>query len=74
MVKTKRSQRATLAGYLEASKTSQVAFARELGISESFVSEILSGHKFPGRRLALRIADTYGIPLASLLGQNKKAA
>jgi transcriptional regulator with XRE-family HTH domain len=43
------------------------AFARELGISESFLSEILSGKAVPSKKLALHISKKTGIPVLNLL-------
>ena len=45
----------TLADYLRGSGTSQRDFAARLGLSPSYLCEIVRGRKTPGLRLAVRI-------------------
>lgn len=53
--------------YLTSTGTSQSAFAERVGISASFLSEILSGPKEPGAEMAQKIeAATDGaVPMAA---------
>lgn len=41
--------------------------ARQLGISESYLSEILPGQRTPSKRLAVKISRITGIPILNLL-------
>ena len=41
--------------------------ARELGISESYLSEVLSGQRSLSKKLAQKISGITGIPVLSLL-------
>lgn len=41
-----------------------------LGISESYLSEILSGKKAPSKKAALKISQQTGIPVVNLLYPN----
>ena len=41
--------------------------AREFGITTAHLSMILSGKRFPSRKLALKISEKTGIPLINLL-------
>jgi len=41
--------------------------AQQLGISESYLSEILSGQKTPSKRLAIKISKITNIPILNLL-------
>lgn len=41
--------------------------ARQLEISESYLSEILSGQRTPSKRLAVKISRITNIPLLNLL-------
>ena len=47
--------------------SSTEGIAHLLGISESFLSEMLSGIGLPFKELALRISETTGIPVLNLL-------
>lgn len=47
--------------------------ARHLGISESYLSEVLSGHRSLSKKLALKISDKTGIPVLDLLYPNDEA-
>jgi plasmid maintenance system antidote protein VapI len=55
--------------FLEQEKRTQRAFAREAGLSEGFVSQLVRGHERCGRDAALRIvaASDGAIDLAELL-------
>lgn len=46
---------------------SQTALADRLGISKSYLSEIESGKKSPTLELIQKYAETFGMPLSSLL-------
>ena len=46
---------------------SQTALAERLGISKSYLSEIESGKKSPTLELIQKYAETFGMPLSSLL-------
>lgn len=46
-----------LARYLEKSKLTQAAFARRIDVAPSYVSMLLNGTFWPGRRLMLRIVE-----------------
>jgi len=56
-----------LAQYLEKSGESQTAFARRIGVSQSYISRIANGIQNPPLDLALRIADLANIPIESLV-------
>lgn len=55
----------TLRAFIEKSNLSAAAFARQVGCSTSFLSEILSGAKEPGLNLAIRIekASSGAVPI-----------
>lgn len=61
-----------LANYLKKSGITQRAFAEKVGVSDSYISEIVNGTKSPGLRLALRIATATGgvVSVASLLPED----
>lgn len=72
----KRSRRGPKADYsglsgaaLELAKaigdTPQARAARELGVTPAFFNHLIRGRKVPGRELAIRIRDKYGIPIDS---------
>lgn len=66
----------TLAQYLEDRKCAQVEFAREAGLSTSYVNEIVRGVKTPSLAVAVKIARiTNGsVSIDSLLPVEKIAA
>lgn len=45
----------------------QTALAERLGISKSYLSELESGKKSPTLELLQKYAETFGMPLSSLL-------
>jgi len=45
----------------------QSALAKELGISRSYISELESGNRSPSLDLLNRYADTFNIPVSSLV-------
>jgi len=49
----------------------QSAFARELGISPGYLSQLEMGLRKPSRELVSRIADTFGASLDYLLREDK---
>ena len=57
----------SLAEFREIKGLSQRRMASDLGISEPYLSEILSGKRTPSKRLALRISERTGIPVLALL-------
>lgn len=60
--------------YKEQNGLSGRALAQALGISESYLSEVLSGQSSFSKKLAQRISEITGIPVINLLypsgGQN----
>jgi len=48
--------------YLAQRQISQATLARELGITPSHLSQIISGHETPSLRLATRLEHLTGIP------------
>lgn len=64
----------TLREYVNAQprQKTQGAIARDLGISDSMLSNYLSGARIPGRETALRLSSQCGIALEGLL--NPEAA
>ena len=47
--------------------------ARQFGISESYLSEVLSGHRSLSKKLAVRISEKTGIPILNLLYPKNEA-
>ena len=47
----------------------QVAFAKELGISEGYLSRLISGQSQPSLPLAVRISNRTGVPIEQLLAE-----
>lgn len=41
----------------------QARAARELGCTPAFFNHLIRGRKAPGRELAIRIRDVYGVPV-----------
>lgn len=60
-----RWRMATLHQYMTARKLTQRELAARLGLSVSYVNELLKGNKTPGLRVALRIQEETGVPVAS---------
>lgn len=58
----KDSASAQLRAYLKRERLTQSAFAAELGISNSHLSELLSEQTTPSLSLAARIENVTGIP------------
>jgi len=58
---------ANLAEYKEKKGLSGRDMARHFEISESYLSEVLSGQKTPSKKLAQRISALTGIPVLNLL-------
>lgn len=57
--------RAQLRGWLTRSKLNQVQGANALGITETYMSLLLSGHRRPGRDNAIKLERLTGIPVAA---------
>lgn len=57
----------TLADYFKRTGQSKRALAKELGVSESYISFISAGKRQPSLALALRIESITGVPAASLV-------
>lgn len=75
MAHTHRKAFPNLQAYFEApGAPSQGEFAARVKMSESFLSEILSGKSRPGFLLALRIAEKANIPVESLAAGSAHAA
>lgn len=53
--------------YLKSTRTTQSALAAELGISDSHISEVLSGQASPSMVLADRIENLTGIPMRAFV-------
>ncbi len=58
---------ASLAEYKAKKAITARVLARELGISESYLSEILAGKRTPSKKLASQISEKTGIPVLNLL-------
>lgn len=58
---------ASLAEYKEKSGLSGRVLARELGISEAYLSQVLSGQRSLSKKLAQKISEKTGIPILNLL-------
>jgi len=56
-----------LADYFKRTGQSKRALAKELGVSESYISFISAGKRQPSLALALRIESITGVPAASLV-------
>jgi predicted transcriptional regulator len=65
-----------LGAYLEHTGESQVAFAKRVGVHQSYISRIVAGQFSPGFDLALRIvaATGHAIPVESLSLRHRKGA
>lgn len=61
---------ATLSEYLKENDITQSAFAQRVGVSRSYMSEIVSGIRTPRLQLALQIQTASGgqVDIASLVG------
>ncbi len=57
--------RAQLRSWLTRSKLNQVQGANALGITETYMSLLLSGHRRPGRDNAIKLERLTGIPVAA---------
>ena len=67
------SSMSNLRTYLSAQSLSQTDFAKLLGISKSYLSEIASGSKVPGLALALKIqAQTQGVVALDSFGADAR--
>jgi transcriptional regulator with XRE-family HTH domain len=64
-VKPKKIYR-TIPEYLAAAGLSQAEFAERLGISQSHLSQIISGHRSASLELAHQIEDLTGVPTRAL--------
>lgn len=54
--------------HLKREGISQNQFAREMGVSHGYMSELMHGTKRPGLRLALRMEQATGIPVREFAG------
>jgi transcriptional regulator with XRE-family HTH domain len=59
------SGRERLAEYRKRSKLNQRELARLIGITDAYLSQVLSGKRFPGRENALLIERLTGVPVES---------
>lgn len=64
----------TLADYFEQTGSSQIALARKLQISKSYVSMLVAGERQPALDLALRIEALTGVPAHALVSAEKVAS
>lgn len=63
-----------LADYLDQAGVTQRAFAKKVGVSPSYICEIVKGTKSPGLKLALRIvAATGGVVSVGALANVERA-
>ena len=60
-------QTVSLADYKDKKGLSGRDLARELGISEAYLSQVLSGQRSLSKKLAQRISALTGIPVLNLL-------
>jgi len=60
-------QTVSLADYKDKKGLSGRDLARELGISEAYLSQVLSGQRSLSKKLARRISALTGIPVLNLL-------
>ena len=60
-----QSGRERLTEYRKRSKMNQRTLARLIGITEAYLSQVLSGKRFPGRENALLIERLTGVPVES---------
>jgi transcriptional regulator with XRE-family HTH domain len=59
--------REQLAAWLRRSKLKQCDFARQIHITDAYLSQVLSGKRRPSLPIAVRIEDQTGIPVRSWL-------
>lgn len=57
--------RERLAQYRDRSRLKQYELARLIGVTDSYLSQLLSGRRKPGRDIAIRIEAQTGIPVQS---------
>ena len=57
----------SIRAYLDDTETTQTEFAKRLGISQSGLNMIVNGKRIPRRKLAIKIAQITGVPLARVL-------
>jgi transcriptional regulator with XRE-family HTH domain len=62
-----KMQTVSLADYKDKKGLSGRDLARELGISEAYLSQVLSGQRSLSKKLARRISALTGIPVLNLL-------
>lgn len=58
------SPQSRLREVLEKTGTSQKDLAHDLGIDPGYMSRILSGHRLPGRSVAVELERRFGIPVS----------
>lgn len=58
----------TLQAYLEANGLNQADVAKKAGITQQYLSMILSGERTPSLPVALKLARIGNIPVESLMG------
>lgn len=63
----------TLADYFEQTGESQIALARKLRVSKSYISMLAKGERQPSLSLALRIEAMTGVPAASMVSSGAVA-
>ena len=57
--------RERLRQYLDRARLKHYELAEQLGITDSYLSQLLSGRRSPGRTNALKIEDVTGVPVRS---------
>lgn len=60
-----QSGRERLAAYRDRSRLKQTELATLLGMTDSYLSQVLSGRRRPGLDTALRIEEQTGVPVES---------
>jgi transcriptional regulator with XRE-family HTH domain len=66
-----KTGRQRLAKYVERSKQKQYEVAQDLRITESYLSQVLSGRRRPGLDIAVRIETLTGIPVSAWAASRK---
>lgn len=63
-----------LADFIEASDLPQIHWAKEFGVSQPHISDLVGGRRKPSLALAVSISDKTGIPIRDLLPSAESAS